>query len=52
MKELYALVRNNQIVAKFPTKILAEEAYADIGCWVDDPSPDDVIEMFVPGTSK
>jgi hypothetical protein len=46
MKQLYALVRNNEIIAKFPTKILADEAYADIGCWVDNPGPDDVIEVL------
>jgi hypothetical protein len=46
MKSLYALTRNNEIVAKFPTRILADEAYADVGCWVDDPAPEDVFEVL------
>ena len=46
MKQLYALVRNNEIIAKFPTQILADEAYADLGCWVDDPGPNDVFEVL------
>ena len=46
MKMLYALVRNNEIVAKFPSKILADEAYTDLGCWVDDPAPEDVFEVL------
>jgi hypothetical protein len=46
MKQLYAITRNGEIVAKFPSKILADEAYADIGCWVDDPEPSDVFEVL------
>ena len=46
MKMLYALARNNEIVAKFPTKIQAEEAYADLGCWINDPAPEDVFEVL------
>jgi hypothetical protein len=32
MLMLYALVRNGEIVARFPTRIVAGEAFADVGC--------------------
>ena len=43
----YALVRNfDSIVAVFPSKEQAEEAFADIGFWTDDPGPDDLFELL------
>jgi hypothetical protein len=43
----HAIIRNGRdVVAVFPSQIQAEEAYYDLGCYLDEkPSPTDVFEV-------
>jgi hypothetical protein len=47
MAACYALVLNfDQIIATFPSQDEAEEAFADVGCWVEYPGTEHVIEVL------